>query len=341
MIRNIVFDVGNVLVEFRWYEYMLDLGIDEEAAGFLGENMVLTDFWNRMDLGIQEEDEAPDIFCAKYPQYEREIRLFWKDTLQMVREYDYSLPLFKELKAGGYGVYLLSNYPPKLSGVHWPGFKFRAYADGEIISGIEKVAKPDPAIYKLLFDRYCLKPEECLFVDDRDVNVEAAKNLGMKAFLFEAREGRPAIDRLKELIESIEQENARELASKAQEARKNAYCPYSHYAVGAAVLTQDRQVFTGVNIENASYPAGICAERSAISAAVSSGAVKIRAVAVAGGREGHECSGAMPCGICRQVLSEFAAPEGMDVYVVREGGTHRYSLDELLPHSFGPDEVKQ
>lgn len=206
MIKNIVFDVGNVLVHFRWYEYMLDLGISAENAGFLGENMVLTDFWDRMDLGIEDEDKACAYFSEKYPQLKKEIELFWSNMQEIVREYDYSLPLIKELKGMGFSVYLLSNYPPKMAELHWPHFKFRAVVDGEIISGKEKVAKPDHRIYELLCERYGLEKTECLFVDDRKKNVDAAESFGMQGFLFAGKDGREAPDLLKEKIAEIRSE---------------------------------------------------------------------------------------------------------------------------------------
>lgn len=134
------------------------------------------------------------------------------------------------------------------------------------------------------------------------------------------------------------------LIEKAMEARKRSYSPYSGYSVGAALLCDDDTVFIGTNIENASYPAGICAERAAIACAVSAGKRIIKAIAIVGGNHDEEgvLSGyAAPCGICRQVLREFADPSSFRVIVARSVKDYKsYTLDELLPDSFGPDNLK-
>ena len=105
-----------------------------------------------------------------------------------------------------------------------------------------------------------------------------------------------------------------ELICKALEAREHAYVPYSHYAVGAALLSADGQVIQGCNIENASYGATNCAERTAVFQAVAQGMRKFRAIAISGGMEGRQPEDyAYPCGICRQVLQEFAE-ENFKVY---------------------------
>jgi len=126
------------------------------------------------------------------------------------------------------------------------------------------------------------------------------------------------------------------LLEKALEARENAYAPYSHFLVGAAVLAEDGRIFTGCNVENASYGATICAERNAAARAVAEGARTFTAIAIAGGTESEgitdEC---FPCGICRQVLSEFASEDGMQVILWDgKGEPGVYSLSHLLPSSF-------
>ena len=184
MIKNIVFDVGMVLVDFRWREYMYDLGISKEHVDFLGRNIISSSYWDEMDLGVRDDICACGFFCNLYPEYAEEIKRVWENMADIVREYDYSEKMVEELKKKGFNVYLLSNYPPNMSKLHWPHFKFRKKVDGEVISGIEKVAKPDPAIYKLLCDRYGLVPGECIFVDDREKNVKAAKLFGMQGYVW-------------------------------------------------------------------------------------------------------------------------------------------------------------
>lgn len=133
----------------------------------------------------------------------------------------------------------------------------------------------------------------------------------------------------------------RELAQAALEARQMAYVPYSHYAVGAALLTAEGDIYKGGNIENASYGATNCAERTAIFKAVSEGRRGFLAIAVAGGMEGSQpVDYAYPCGICRQVMEEFAADDFI-VIVVRSVSDYRvHSLVELLPHGFGGGSIR-
>ncbi len=139
----------------------------------------------------------------------------------------------------------------------------------------------------------------------------------------------------------MKEELREQLIQGALKARETAYAPYSHYCVGAALVTESGQIFTGCNIENASYGATCCAERTAVFKAVSSGGKKIRAIAIAGGIEGREPEDyAYPCGICRQVLSEFGGPD-MIVIAARSALDYQeYTLDGLLPHSFGGGSIR-
>lgn len=135
-----------------------------------------------------------------------------------------------------------------------------------------------------------------------------------------------------------------ELVDKAFEARQGSYSPYSRFRVGAALLTSDGRVFTGANIENASYGATICAERTAAVKAAFAGSREFVAIAVVGSEEGltgEEMAYTYPCGICRQFLREFLPPSG-DMVVLVAKGPGQYtetSLKALLPHSFGPSDL--
>jgi len=121
----------------------------------------------------------------------------------------------------------------------------------------------------------------------------------------------------------------------ARAARERAYAPYSRFAVGAALLGYSGQVYTGCNVENASYPLTICAERAAMAHAVSEGEREFEAIAIV------TATGAMPCGACRQVLREFGGPSGeMRVIVADlEGNSQSFTIDELLPKGFTPDQL--
>lgn len=125
--------------------------------------------------------------------------------------------------------------------------------------------------------------------------------------------------------------NREELYRLATEARKNSYSPFSGFRVGAALLTGEGRVYTGVNIENSSYGATICAERTAFVKAISEGERSFSAIAVSAGDDE-----AVPCGICRQFMYEFA-PD-IEIITCREGKLRRHTLEELLPEGFRLDE---
>ena len=131
----------------------------------------------------------------------------------------------------------------------------------------------------------------------------------------------------------ISNEQVDELLAAARSAKERAYAPYSRFRVGAAVLVGGR-IFVGANIENASYPLSVCAERNAVAAAVIAGERRIDAVAVST----DEDEPTPPCGGCRQVLNEF----GPAMRVISEGADAKradWSLSELLPHAFGPEDL--
>lgn len=132
---------------------------------------------------------------------------------------------------------------------------------------------------------------------------------------------------------TIDSQQRTELEKAACAARRQAYAPYSHFAVGAAVLGGGGEIYTGVNVENAVYGLTICAERAAIFQAVAAGEREIRAVAVC------TSNGAAPCGSCRQVMREFA--EECPVFLVDDAGNSREAtLNALLPESFGPEDLR-
>jgi cytidine deaminase len=129
-----------------------------------------------------------------------------------------------------------------------------------------------------------------------------------------------------------------DLLAEAEAARAAAYAPYSRFQVGAALLAEDGAVQRGVNVENASYPAGICAERTAVAAAVAGGRRRFHAIAIAG----PAGIAIAPCGICRQVLSEFS-PDGALRVITRDaaGAIRATTIGALLPGAFGPADLAQ
>ena len=124
-----------------------------------------------------------------------------------------------------------------------------------------------------------------------------------------------------------------QLLENAEKARKNAYAPYSNFSVGAALLTKDGKVYTGCNVENASFSPTNCAERTAFFKAISEGERDFEAIAVAGGKIGEESGFCAPCGVCRQVMLEFCSPD-FKIILKDEKSVKIYLLSELIPIAF-------
>ena len=133
--------------------------------------------------------------------------------------------------------------------------------------------------------------------------------------------------------EDLDEIQINNLISIAQKARTMAYAPYSNYTVGAALLAKNGSVFTGCNVENAAYSPTNCAERTAFFKAVSEGHRKFYAIAIVGGKNGEITGICQPCGICRQVMSEFC-DENFIVLLGHQNGYKKYTLEELFPLTF-------
>ncbi len=132
----------------------------------------------------------------------------------------------------------------------------------------------------------------------------------------------------------------RELIQAAADARRFSYSPYSHFRVGAAILTKTGKVYTGCNVENAAYSPTNCAERTAIFKAVSEGEREFAKIAIVGGPEGGISGFCAPCGVCRQVMAEFCPPD-FPVLLGTPDGFSEYTLDSLLPYSFTDKDLKR
>lgn len=204
MIKNIVFDIGNVLAAFRWRDYIKELGFTDEAewqpggkAWRLAAATTKNALWREVDRGVMPLDDIITAMIATDPEMEDAIRLFFADRRRLVMEYDYSAGWISELKSRGYKVYLLSNYSEDHYEYISTHFKFFGLEDGRVISWQEKVLKPDARIYNILLDRYGLKPEECVFLDDTSENIDGAVAVGMQGIVFkDYAQGRAELEAL-------------------------------------------------------------------------------------------------------------------------------------------------
>lgn len=188
MIRNIIFDIGNVLTDFRWKEFLEDRGFDEKMIKRIAEASILSPLWNEFDRGEWSSEELMAAFVANDPEIEEQLHEAYDDIKGMVTRRDYAIPWLEELKAKGYHVYYLSNFSEKAFYECADALDFLSHMEGGILSYQDKAIKPDPIIYQLLLDRYGLTAEESVFLDDTLKNVEAAQKMGIKGIHFTTKE---------------------------------------------------------------------------------------------------------------------------------------------------------
>lgn len=185
MIKNIIFDVGNVLVNFRPEELMRDLDFPQEVIDRLNKEVVLSELWSELDLSIRPMDEVFEDMINLIPEYKEYTRKFFSKPEELCIAFDYSETWVKSFKDKGFNTFVLSNYSRELWELHEScQFPFLPYLDGKIVSGYVNLIKPDEKIYRLLLDTYNLNAEECVFFDDREDNIKAAEQLGIKGILF-------------------------------------------------------------------------------------------------------------------------------------------------------------
>lgn len=178
MIKNIIFDLGNVLIRFKPEEFV-NKNIKKEYREKFFNVIFKGQEWADLDRGILEYSDAVKIFSEKIPECSSEIKkLFDNYILDVLEPIEKNIEIMKSLK-GKYKLFVLSNF-------HYPAFdyifknwEFFKYFDGKIVSGHCKLLKPEKKIYELLCSTYSLKPNECVFIDDTKVNIEAAEEFGI------------------------------------------------------------------------------------------------------------------------------------------------------------------
>ena len=188
MITNIIFDIGNVLADFRWREFLKEKGFDDDMVERIGQASVLSELWYEFDKGVLTDEEVVESFVKRDPEIEKELHLSFDEVHGMVTIREYAIPWIQELKNKGYKVWYLSNFSHKAETQCPDSLAFLPLMDGGILSYKEKLTKPDARIYQRLLEKYNLKPEECIFLDDTMLNVEAAKAMGIEAICFTTKE---------------------------------------------------------------------------------------------------------------------------------------------------------
>ena len=184
MIKNILFDMGQVLIRFDRDYFMTRLGISPEDKQLLMREVFLSVEWVQMDRGSIAEAQAKESICARLPQHlhdaaEKLICMWDRPILEIDGMYD----LVAELKGLGYGIYLLSNASVRQH-EYWPRIPASRFFNGKLVSADVKVIKPQPEIYRLCLEKFGLKAEECFFIDDAPANIEGALCCGIAGAVF-------------------------------------------------------------------------------------------------------------------------------------------------------------
>lgn len=187
MIKNIIFDIGNVLVSFDFRAFFRSFGYDEETVERLAKATALSPDWNELDRGVLSYEEVINRFVQNDPEMETYIRESLHNLKGILGRYEYAISWIQELKEKGYRVYYLSNFFRKALEDCGEVMDFLPYMDGGILSFQDKVTKPDRTVYELLLKRYGLKPEECVFLDDTPKNIDGARAVGIQGILFQNR----------------------------------------------------------------------------------------------------------------------------------------------------------
>ena len=193
MIRNVIFDVGYVLIGYSWKEQFLRFEYSAEevarlAGAMFGEGVPdgARPLWEKYDCGEVTDEEIRSECLARYPGYRRALEWFFdnpSDWAEVLPDMADLIPLLKEK---GYRVYLLSNYPDRLWACHVTGQPFYRWTDGETVSYAEHCQKPEERFFRILLERYGLRPEECLFLDDRAGNTRQAEALGIRTITLDS-----------------------------------------------------------------------------------------------------------------------------------------------------------
>lgn len=177
--KNIIFDIGNVLLEFKPFDYLLK-HFDEKTMEDLMVIIFSSDEWIELDLGTMSIPEIKSRFIDRNPQYEKEIDFVLDHWSEMLVPLMDNVKFVKILKDKGYKLYLLSNFPITAFKEVYHKYDFFRYFDGLVVSAYEHVIKPDTQIYQILLEKYQLNASECLFIDDMEANILTAKELGIQ-----------------------------------------------------------------------------------------------------------------------------------------------------------------
>lgn len=186
MIKNIILDVGMVLVDFCWADLLEKLGMTGEVFQAVADATVRADDWNEYDRSAKTDEELLAAMKGRAPQYASQIQLFWDNMAGMIKQYPYAKSWISAFKRNHYKVYILSNYSRRTYELtRQEGLDFLPLTDGAVFSFETGFIKPEKEIYHILMDSYALKPNECVFIDDNAANLVYPKEIGWSTIQFE------------------------------------------------------------------------------------------------------------------------------------------------------------
>lgn len=197
MYKNIIFDLGNVLLDFNPRDY-LKSKISDDKLEDVFKAVFTSEEWIMLDRGTITEKEAINNIISRNSTYINEINLAFESWYDILKPIEESINILMSLKKNGYKIYYLSNFHQLAFAEVTKKNSFFKLFDGGVVSYEEKLIKPEEDIYKLVLDRYKLNPSETIFIDDTKVNVDAANSIGIKGILFKDSE------KLREELNSLE-----------------------------------------------------------------------------------------------------------------------------------------
>ena len=184
-VNTVIFDIGGVLVDFCWREFIAEKGYSPEMVERIGKASTQTPQWDEFDRGVLSTEEIIEGFIRNDPEIADDLKKVYSDLTGLLRKRERTIPWIRALKKAGYKVLVLSNFSKQAIDVNPFMYEFLDETDGGILSYKDKVIKPDRAIYELITKRYDLTPEQCVFIDDTSRNIDAAIAFGMNGIVFE------------------------------------------------------------------------------------------------------------------------------------------------------------
>lgn len=198
MIHTIIFDIGNVLVDFRWRQMFESFGLKEDEIEKLANATVRHQAWLDLDKGIISTEEAKEAYAKEVPEYREFIERIYQEMDKLLVQFDYSIPWITEMKERGYRIYILSNWSkPAFDACKDTALNFLPLVDGTVFSYKEFVIKPEQKIYEIICTRYDINPQEAIFLDDSEANIKSAREYGLHAIHFQSYEqGRAELEEM-------------------------------------------------------------------------------------------------------------------------------------------------